>query len=96
MVVLAILVVLAAVYWLSSLAYRYLADPAERARLNKRPGLILVALLAAASVVILLIGIYSPYGGLSVLVGDTQFRIWIIGLIGSIIFTAVGFMMQRR
>jgi amino acid transporter len=95
MTILAILVALAVLYWLGSLAYSYLTDPEERSRLNKRPGLMVIALLAALSVVILLIGIYSPFGELSILIGEQQLRIWIIGLIGCVIFTAVGYMMRR-
>jgi hypothetical protein len=95
MTILAILVALAVLYWLGSLAYSYLTDPTERSRLNKRPGLIVIALLAAVSVVILLIGIYSPFGELSILIGEQQLRIWIIGLIGCVVFTAVGYIMRR-
>jgi hypothetical protein len=48
------------------------------------------------SLAVLLIGIYSPYGNLSILIGGQQFRIWLVGLIGCVVFTVVGFMMRRR
>lgn len=96
MTIFAILVALAVLGWLCSLAYAYITNRDERSRLNKRPGLLIVALLAAVSLLILLIGINSPYGSLSVLIGEQQVRIWIIGLIGCVIFTALGFFMRRR
>jgi len=57
--------------------------------------LIIIALLAALSLVILLLGIYSPYGNLSILIGGQQLRIWMFGLIGCIVFTLVGLTMRR-
>ena len=96
MIVFAILVALAAVSWLGTLAYGYFTNPIERSQLNKQPGLIIIALLAAISLVVLLVGINSPYGNLSILIGERQFRIWIFGLVGCIIFTALGFSLRRR
>jgi hypothetical protein len=96
MTIVAILVALAVLYWLGSLAYAYFANSTERARLNNQPGLLVIALLAALSLVVLLMGIYSPYGNLSILIGGQQFRIWLVGLIGCVVFTVVGFMMRRR
>jgi len=96
MTIVAILVALAVLYWLGSLAYAYLANSTERSRLNNQPGLLVIALLAALSLVVLLMGIYSPYGNLSILIGGQQFRIWLVGLIGCVVFTVVGFMMRRR
>jgi hypothetical protein len=96
MIVFAILVALATLSWLGSLAYAYFTNPIERSGLNKRPAVIMIALLAAVSLVVLLIGINSPYGNLSILIGEQQFRIWVFGLIGCIIFTALGFSMRRR
>jgi len=95
-IVFAILVALAVVSRLGTLAYGYFTNPIERSRLNKRTALIIIALLAAISLVVLLIGINSPYGNLSILIGERQFRIWIFGLIGCIIFTALGFSIRRR
>ena len=96
MTIVAVLVALATLYWLGSLAYAYFINPIERSRLNKQPGLMIIALLAAVSLVILLIGINSPFGNLSILIGQQQVPTWVIGLSGCIIFTAVGFMMRRR
>jgi hypothetical protein len=96
MIVFAILVALAAVSWLGTLAYGYFTNPIERSRLNNRPALIIIALLAAISLVVLVVGINSPYGNLSILIGERQFRIWIFGLVGCIIFTALGFSLRRR
>lgn len=96
MTIVAILVALATLYWLGSVAYAYFFNPSERSRLNKQPVLMIVALLAAISLVILLIGINSPFGNLSILIGEHQLRIWIVGLSGCVIFTAVGVMMRRR
>ena len=96
MTIVAILVALAALCWLASLAYAYFSNPAERSRIGKQPGLLVIALLAAVSIVVLLLGINSPYGGLSILIGGQQFHIWIFGLIGCVVFTWVGFMMSRR
>jgi len=96
MTIVAILVALAVLYWLGSLAYAYFANSTERSRLNNQPGLLVIALLAALSLVVLLMGIYSPYGNLSILIGGQQFRIWLVGLIGCVVFTVVGFMMRRR
>jgi hypothetical protein len=56
----------------------------------------MIALLAAVSLVVLLIGINSPYGNLSILISEQQSRIWVFGLIGGVIFTALGFSMRRR
>lgn len=95
MTIVAILVALAVLCWLGSLAYAYFSNSTERSRLKKQPGLLLVALLAAVSLVVLLLGINSPYGGLSILIGGQQFRIWVFGLIGCVIFTFAGFMMRR-
>jgi hypothetical protein len=75
---------------------RIFTNPIERSGLNKRPAVMMIALLAAVSLVGLLIGINSPYGNLSVLIGEQQFRIWVFGLIGCVIFTALGFSMGRR
>jgi hypothetical protein len=96
MTIVAILVALAVLYWLGSLAYAYFANSTERSRLNNQPGLLVIALLAALSLVVLLMGIYSPYGNLSILIGGQQFAIWLVGLIGCVVFTVVGFMMRRR
>ena len=96
MTIVAILVALAVLYWPGSLAYAYFANSTERSRLNNQPGLLVIALLAALSLVVLLMGIYSPYGNLSILIGGQQFRIWLVGLIGCVVFTVVGFMMRRR
>lgn len=96
MTIVAILIALAVLYWLGSLAYAYFANSTERMRLNNQPGLLVIALLAALSLVVLLMGIYSPYGNLSILIGGQQFRIWLVGLIGCVVFTVVGFMMRRR
>lgn len=96
MTIVARLVALAVLYWLGSLAYAYFANSTERTRLNNQPGLLVIALLAALSLVVLLMGIYSPYGNLSILIGGQQFRIWLVGLIGCVVFTVVGFMMRRR
>src|SRR5271167_857202 len=93
MIVFAILVALATLSWLGSLAYAYFTNPIERSRLNKRPAVMMIALLAAVSLVVLLIGINSPYGNLSILIGEQQIRIWVFGLIGCVIFTALGFSM---
>jgi hypothetical protein len=51
MIVFAILVALAALSWLGSLAYAYFTNPIERSRLNKRPAVMMIALLAAVSLV---------------------------------------------
>ena len=75
MTIVAILIALAVLYWLGSLAYAYFANSTERTRLNNQPGLLVIALLAALSLAVLLIGIYSPYGNLSILIGGQQFRI---------------------
>jgi hypothetical protein len=75
MIAFAILVALAALSWLGSLAYAYFTNPIERSRLNKRPAVMTIALLAAVSLAVLLIGINSPYGNLSILIGEQQFRI---------------------
>ena len=96
MTIVAIVIALAVLYWLGSLAYAYFANSTERTRLNNQPGLLVIALLAALSLVVLLMGIYSPYGNLSILIGGQQFRIWLVGLIGCVVFTVVGFMMRRR
>jgi hypothetical protein len=96
MTIVAILIALAVLYWLGSLAYAYFANSTERTRLNNQPGLLVIELLAALSLAVLLIGIYSPYGNLSILIGGQQFRIWLVGLIGCVVFTVVGFMMRRR
>ena len=96
MTIVAILIALAVLYWLGSLAYAYFDNSTERSRLNNQPGLLVIALLAALSLVVLLMGIYSPYGNLSILIGGQQFRIWLVGLIGCVVFTVVGFMMRRR
>lgn len=96
MTIVAILIALAVLYWLGSLAYAYFANSTERMRLNNQPGLLVIALFAALSLAVLLIGIYSPYGNLSILIGGQQFRIWLVGLIGCVVFTVVGFMMRRR
>jgi hypothetical protein len=96
MIAFAILVALAALSWLGSLAYTYFTNPIERSRLNKRPAVIIIALLAAVSLVVLLIGINSPYGNLSIVIGEQQFRIWIFGLIGCVVFTALGYSIRRR
>jgi hypothetical protein len=96
MTIVAILIALAVLYWLGSLAYAYFANSTERTRLNNQPGLLVIALFAALSLAVLLIGIYSPYGNLSILIGGQQFRIWLVGLIGCVVFTVVGFMMRRR
>jgi hypothetical protein len=96
MTIVAILIALAVLYWLGSLAYAYFANSTERTRLNNQPGLLVIALLAALSLAVLLIGIYSPYGNLSILIGGQQFRIWLVGLIGCVVFKVVGFMMRRR
>ena len=96
MTIVAILIALAVLYWLGSLAYAYFANSTERTRLNNQPGLLVIALLAALSLVVLLMGVYSPYGNLSILIGGQQFRIWLVGLIGCVVFTVVGFMMRRR
>jgi hypothetical protein len=77
MIVFAILVALATLSWLGSLAYAYFTNPIERSRLNKRPAVMMIALLAAVSLVVLPIGINSPYGYLSILIGDQQIRIWV-------------------
>ena len=95
MTIVAILVALAVLYWLGSLAYACWRNSAERSRISKQPGLLIIALLAALSLVILLLGIYSPYGNLSILIGGQQFRIWMFGLIGCIVFTLLGLMMRR-
>ena len=47
MTIVAILVALAVLYWLGSLAYAYFTNATERSRLNKQPGLLVIALLAA-------------------------------------------------
>ena len=96
MTIVAIVIALAVLYWLGSLAYAYFANSTERSRLNNQPGLLVIALLAALSLVVLLMGIYSPYGNLSILIGGQQFRIWLVGLIGCVVFTVIGFMMRRR
>jgi hypothetical protein len=95
MTIVAILVALAALYWLGSLAYAYCANATERSRLNSRPGVLVIALLALVSLVVLLLGIYSPYGNLSILIGGQQVRIWLVGLIGCIVFTLAGFFLRR-
>jgi hypothetical protein len=95
MMIFAILVALVTLYWLGSLAYQYVANPAERSQLNKRPGQLLLALLGVVLLVMLLVGILvPPFGNLSVLVGDYQFRIWAIGLIGCIIVSVAHFLMR--
>jgi len=97
MTVLAILVALAVLYWFGSLAYAYSTSPIERARLNKQPVHMLVALLAIVSLLMLLLGICVPgLGNLSIILGQHQFRIWTIGLVGCIVFTAISFIIRRR
>jgi hypothetical protein len=97
MTIFAILVALVMLYWLGSLAYQYLANPAERSRLNKQPGQLLVALLGAVLLAMLLVGILvPPFGNLSILIGDLQFRIWVVGLVGCVIVTAVHFLLRGR
>jgi hypothetical protein len=93
----AILVALVTLYWLGSLAYQYLANPDERSRLNERPGQLLLALLGIVLLAMLLIGILvPPFGNLSILVGDHQFRIWAIGLVGCVVVTVVHFLIRAR
>jgi ABC-type Fe3+ transport system permease subunit len=97
MMVLAVLVALVVLYWLGSLAYQYLSNPAERSRLNKRRGQWLLALLAVVLLAMLLVGILVPaFGNLSILVGDHQFRLWTIGLAGCVVVTAVHFLFRSR
>ena len=97
MMIFAILVALVMLYWLGSLAYQYLANPAERSRLNKQPGQLLLVLLGVVLLVMLLLGILvPPFGNLSILVGDYQFRIWLVGLIGCVIVTVAHFVMRGR
>jgi hypothetical protein len=89
----AIVVALVTLYWLGSLAYQYLANPAERSRLNKQPVQLLLAFLGVVLLAMLLVGILVPqFGNLSILVADYQFRIWAIGLIGCVIVTIVHFL----
>ncbi len=97
LMIFAILVALVTLYWLGSLAYQYVANPAERSRLNKRPGQWLLALLGVVLLAMLLLGILvPPFGNLSILAGDFQFRIWIVGLVGCIIVTVVHFLLRGR
>jgi hypothetical protein len=93
----AIVVALVTLYWLGSLAYQYLASPAERSRLNKQPGQLLLALLGVALLAMLLVGILVPqFGNLSFLVADYQFRVWAVGLVGCVIVTIVHFLVGGR
>jgi len=97
MMIIAILVALVMLYWLGSLAYQYLANPAERARLNKQPGQLLLALLGVVLLVMLLLGIVvPPFGNLSILAADYQVRIWVVGLIGCVIVTVAHFVIRGR
>jgi hypothetical protein len=97
MMIIAVLVALVTAYWLGSLAYQYLANPAERSRLNKQPGQLLLALLGVVLLVMLLLGILvPPFGNLSILVGAYHFRIWVIGLIGCVIVTVAHFVIRGR
>jgi hypothetical protein len=97
MMIFAIVVALVMLYWLGSLAYQYLANPAERARLNKQPMQLLVALLGVVLLVMLLLGILvAPFGNLSILAGDYQVRIWVVGLIGCVIVTVAHFVIRGR
>ena len=52
MTIVAILIALAVLYWLGSLAYAYFANSTERTRLNNQPGLLVIALLAALSLAV--------------------------------------------
>jgi hypothetical protein len=95
--IVAIVVALVTLYWLGSLAYQYLANPTERSRLNKQPVRLLLALLGVVLLAMLLIGILvPPFGNLSILVADYQFRIWAIGLVGCVIVTIVHFLVGGR
>ncbi len=97
LMIFAILVALVTLYWLGSLAYQYFANPAERSRLNKRPGQWLLALLGVVLLAMLLLGILVPaFGNLSILAGDFQFRIWVVGLIGCVIVTILHFLAGGR
>jgi antitoxin HigA-1 len=97
MMIFAIVVALVVLYWLGSLAYHYVTNPAERARLNKQPGQLLIALLAVVLLAMLLIGILVPaFGNLSIFVGDYQFRIWTVGLAGCVVVTAAHFLFRGR
>ena len=97
LMIFAIVVALVVLYWLGSLAYQYLSNPAERSRLNKQPGQLLLALLTVVLLAMLLVGILVPaFGNLSILVGDHQFRLWTIGLAGCVVVTAVHFLFRSR
>jgi hypothetical protein len=97
MMIFAILVALVTLYWLGSLAYQYLTNPADRSRLNKQPGQLLLALLAIVLLAMLLVGILVPaFGNLSLLVGNYQFRIWAVGLAGCVVVTAAHFLFRGR
>jgi len=96
LMIFAILVALVTLYWLGSLAYRYVADPAERSRLNQQPGQWLVALLGLVLLAMLLLGLAPPFGNLSILAGDFQFRIWAVGLVGCVVVTVAHFVLRGR
>jgi hypothetical protein len=94
--IITLLITLAFLYWLGSLAREYFTDHAERTRINKQPGPMLVAVLAAALFLIFLIGALIPaFGNLSVSVGDLKLRLWAIGLFGCFAVVGINYMTGR-
>jgi hypothetical protein len=88
-----ILVSVALLWWLGSLAREYFTNPTERSRLNNQPGQLLLTILGAAFLVMGIVGICIPrFGELAISVGGHQLRVWAIGLIGCAVLTAFYFM----
>jgi hypothetical protein len=92
-----IFISLALLYWLASLAHEYFTNPAERARLNGNPRDLLFAMFAALFMVMGIVGIcIEPFGNLIIPVGNYQFRVWAVGLVGMIAVLAIRFMSGRN
>jgi hypothetical protein len=88
---------LALLYWLASLAQEYFTNPAERARLNSKPGDLLFVIFAAVFMVMGIVGIcIEPFGNLIIPVGGYQFRVWAVGLVGMVAVLAIRFLSGRN
>ena len=71
-----IFISLALLYWLASLAQEYFTNPAERARLNSKPGDLLFVIFAAVFMVMGIVGIcIEPFGNLIIPFGGYQFHV---------------------
>jgi hypothetical protein len=92
-----ILISLALLYWLASLAQEYFSNPAERARLNSKPGDLLFVIFAAVFMIMGIVGIcIEPFGNLPIPIGDHQFRVWAVGLVGMVAVLAIRFLSGRN